>query len=58
MPEGENIVELRITLLGGTDGSTGVWSRAEGGSLTIDTGTLCEMNVVVDEMTPWEYLRS
>lgn len=51
-------MELRITLLGGTDGSTGVWSRAEGGSLTIDTGTLCEMNVVVDEMTPWEYLRS
>lgn len=58
VPEGEDIVELRITLLGGTDGSTGVWSRAEGGSLTIDTGTLCEMNVVVDEMTPWEYLRS
>ena len=58
VPEGENIVELRITLLGGTDGSTGVWSRAEGGSLTIDTGTMCEMNVVVEEMTPWEYLRS
>ena len=58
VPEGGNIVELRVTLLGGTDGSTGVWSRAEGGSLTIDTGTMCEMEVVVDEMTPWAYLRS
>lgn len=58
VPEGGNIVELRITLLGGADGSTGVWSRAEGGSLTIDTGTMCKMEVVVDEMTPWEYLRS
>ena len=58
VPQNENIVEIRVTLLGGTDGSTGVWSRAEGGSLTIDTGTLCEMEVIIDEMTPWEYLRS
>ena len=58
VPQNENIVEIRVTLLGGSDGSTGVWSRAEGGSLTIDTGTLCNMEVIVDEMTPWEYLRS
>ncbi len=58
VPQNENIVEIRVTLLGGSDGSTGVWSRAEGGSLTIDTGTLCEMEVILDEMTPWEYLRS
>ena len=53
-----SIVEIRVTLLGGSDGTTGAWSRAEGGSLSIDTGTLCEMEVIVDEMTPWEYLRS
>ena len=58
VPQNENIVEIRVTLLGGSDGTTGVWSRAEGGSLTIDTGTLCEMTVIIDEMTPWEYLRS
>ena len=58
VPQNENIVEIRVTLLGGADGSTGVWSRAEGGSLAIDTGTLCEMEVILDEMTPWEYLRS
>ena len=58
VPQNENIVEIRVTLLGGTDGATGAWSRAEGGSLSIDTGTLCEMEVIVDEMTPWEYLRS
>ena len=58
VPQNENIVELRVTLLGGSDGTTGVWSRAEGGRVTIDTGTICEMEVVVDEMTPWEYLRS
>ena len=58
VPQNENIVEIRVTLLGGSDGSTGVWSRAEGGSLTIDTGTLCDMEVIIDEMTPWEYLRS
>ena len=58
VPQNENIVEIRVTLLGGSDGSTGVWSRAEGGSLTIDTGTLCEMSVIINEMTPWEYLRS
>ena len=58
VPQNENIVEIRVTLLGGSDGTTGAWSRAEGGSLSIDTGTLCEMEVIVDEMTPWEYLRS
>lgn len=58
VPQNENIVEIRVTLLGGTDGSTGVWSRAEGGTLTIDTGTLCEMEVILDAMTPWEYLRA
>lgn len=58
IPQNENIVEIRVTILGGSDGATGVWSRAEGGSLTIDTGTLCEMEVILDEMTPWEYLRA
>ena len=58
VPQNENIVEIRVTLLGGADGSTGVWSRAEGGILTIDTGTLCEMEVILDAMTPWEYLRA
>ena len=51
-------MEVRITLVGGTEGSTGAWARAEGGSIAIDTGMLCEMDVVVEEMTPWQFLRS
>ena len=45
-----------MTLLAGSEETTGTWSQA--GGLTIDTGTLCEMDVIISEMTPWEYLRS
>ena len=58
IPQNENIVEVRITLVGGVEASTGAWARAEGGSIAIDTGMLCEMDVVVEEMTPWQFLRS
>ncbi len=58
IPENENIVEIRVTLLGGAEGTTGAWSRAEGGSLAIETGTLCRMEVITSETTPWAYLRS
>ena len=58
VPQSENIVEVRVTLLAGADGTTGAWSRSEAGSLAVDTGTLCRMQVIVSEMSPWEYLRS
>ena len=58
VPQDENILEVRVTLLAGAEEAAGTWSRAEGGSLSIDTGTLCRMQVVVSEMTAWEYLRS
>ncbi len=58
VPQNENIVEIRVTLLAGSEETTGTWSQAGAGGLTIDTGTLCEMDVIISEMTPWEYLRS
>lgn len=58
VPQNENIVEIRVTLLAGSDQNGGSWSSAEGGSLAIDTGTLCEMEVITSEMTPWAYLWS
>ena len=47
VPQDENILEVRVTLLAGAEEAAGTWSRAEGGSLSIDTGTLCRMQVVV-----------
>ena len=58
VPREENIVEVRVTLLGGAEGTTGAWSGAEGESLAIETGTLCRMEVIASEMTPWAYLCS
>lgn len=56
IPQGENIIEIRVTLLAGSDRSTLSWSGMEGDHLSIDIGTLCSMEVILSEMTPWESL--
>lgn len=58
VPQNENIVEVRVTLLAGSEEQAGTWSSAEGGKLTIETGTLCDLEVITSEMTPWAYIRS
>lgn len=58
IPRGENIIEIRVTLLAGSDRSTLSWSGTEGDHLTIDTGTLCAMEIIISEKTPWEFLWS
>lgn len=47
---GENLLEVRVTLLPGA---------GQGGEETaeLDLNTQCSMTVVIDEMTPWEWLR-
>lgn len=57
VPQEENIIEVRVTMTAGSGMDSLSWSGAEGG-LSIDIGTLCSMEVVVSEMTPWESLWS
>lgn len=56
IPQGGNIIEIRVTLLAGSDRSTLSWSGTEGDRLSIDIGTLCSMEVILSEMTPWKSL--
>ena len=58
VPQDENIVEIRVTLLAGSEETAAAWSRAEGEAIAIETGTLCEMEIITGEMTPWAYVRS
>ena len=58
VPQDENIVEIRVTLLAGSEETAAAWSRAEGEAIAIETGTLCEMEIITSEMTPWAYVRS
>lgn len=58
VPQDGNIVEVRVTLLTGADDAALSWSRADGGSLNIDVSTLCALQVILDESTPWERLTS
>lgn len=46
----ENVLEVRVTLLPGS-------SADQEGTEELDLNTQCSMTVVVDEMTPWEWLR-
>lgn len=48
----ENLLEVRVTLLPGSS------AGQEGeGTAELDLNTQCSMTVVIDEMTPWEWLR-
>lgn len=58
IPQDGNIIEVRVTLLAGSEDAALSWSRAKGGSLSIDVSTLCDMDVVIEETTPWERLTS
>ncbi len=58
IPQEGNIIEVRVTLLAGAEGESLSWTRADGGSLAVDFSTLCSMEVVVSETTPWERLTS
>lgn len=49
---GENLLEVRVTLLPGSGTGQGGEETAE-----LDLNTQCSMTVVIDEMTPWEWLR-
>ena len=49
---GENLLEVRVTLLPGSGAGQGGEETAE-----LDLNTQCSMTVVIDEMTPWEWLR-
>ena len=53
VPVGENITEIRVTLLIGSEEST-----LKDESAAIDIGTRCRMEVVVSELKPWEALSS
>lgn len=46
----ENLLEVRVTLLPGS-------SADQEGTAELDLNTQCSMTVVIDEMTPWEWLR-
>lgn len=56
IPQDGNIVEIRVTLLLAPDTAQAGWSGAGGEGLTLDVSTLCSMEVIVAEQTPWEWL--
>lgn len=48
VPQSGSVVEVRVTILSGS---------GTGQEESLDLNTLCSMVVVVEEMTPWEWLR-
>ena len=56
VPQDGNIVEIRVTLLLDTDTVQAGWNGAGGEGLTLDVSTLCSMEVIIAEQTPWEWL--
>lgn len=56
IPQDGNIVEIRVTLLLAPDTAPVSWDGAEGERLTLDVSTLCSMEIVIAEQTPWEWL--
>ncbi len=58
IPKDGNIVEVRVTLLLGSDEEQAIWDGAGGAALAMDVSTLCSMEVIIAEQTPWEWLTS
>jgi len=58
VPRDGNIVEIRVTLLLGPEGEQAAWDGAGGAALALDVSTLCSMEVIIAEQTPWEWLTS
>ena len=56
VPQDGNIVEVRVTLLLDPDTVQAGWNGAGGEGLTLDVSTLCSMEVIIAEQTPWEWL--
>lgn len=51
IPQSENLLEVRVTILPGAGG------EMEEETAELDLNTLCSMTVVMKELTPWEWLR-
>lgn len=58
IPQSENIVELRVTLLLDQDATQASWGGAGGENMSLDVSTLCSMEVIIAEQTLWEWLLS
>jgi len=58
IPKDGDIVEVRVTLLLGADEGQAAWDGAGGAALALDVSTLCSMEVIIAEQTPWEWLTS
>lgn len=56
VPQDGNIVEIRVTLLLDPEAAQASWNGAGGEGLTLDVSTLCSMEVIIAEQTPWEWL--
>lgn len=56
IPQDGNIVEIRVTLLLAPETARAGWGGAGGEGLTLDVSTLCSMEVIIAEQTPWEWL--
>lgn len=49
VPQEGNVVEVRVTILSGT-------GTAEANAAQLDINTLCSMEVILREVTPWQWL--
>ena len=57
IPQGDNIAEIRVTLMVDSEESTLNWSGSGEDNVNMEIGTMCTMEVVLRDVTLWEYLK-
>lgn len=56
IPQDENIVEVRVTLLLDQDDAQAEWGGAGGENMSLDVSTQCSLEVIIARQTLWQWL--